>query len=113
MINPEFIDNNEVMDREKIFKSIGFCSQDDLALLDNTVKENLTFLAKIRGVAKEAIESEVMSIMERMNLVSSQNHLVCDLHQEQRKKLSVAIALLNNPRIIMMDEPTSGIMRRL
>jgi len=98
-----------VMDSKSIFKSIGFCSQDDIALLDNTVKENLVFLANIRGVAQDSVRKEVESLINKLDLVSSQDKIVRGLSKEQRKKLSIAIASLNNPRIIMMDEPTSGL----
>jgi len=74
------------MDSKSIFKSIGFCSQDDIALLDNTVKENLVFLANIRGVAQDSVRKEVESLINKLDLVSSQDKIIRGLSKEQRKK---------------------------
>jgi len=89
--------------------SMGFCSQDSLALSDNTVYENLMFWTRIKNVPRDKIQSEVNKAMERLGLKASRNTIISKLSIENRKKLCIAIALLNDPKVVVMDEPTSGL----
>jgi len=77
-------------------------------LTQNTVYENLSFFAEIKGVHKDKIDSEIKRVMSRLKLTSFQNTLVSQLSGGWKRKLSIAISLLNDPKIIIMDEPTSG-----
>jgi len=100
---------DEEVDRMKIRESIGFCSQDNIALTENTVYQNLIFMARIKNMDKFARDTEIKRTMEKLSLESFKDKMVSDLTQEQRKRLSIAIAILNNPQIIILDEPTSGL----
>ena len=96
-------------DAKSKLNSIGFCSQDNTALPQNTIHENLVFWARIKNVPRNLIDSEVDTMMQKLGLVHSRNALISSLSVEIRKRLCIAIALLNNPQIIIMDEPTSGL----
>jgi len=72
------------------------------------VEENLIFMAKIRNMDESCIDSEVQRVMQKLEIVPYQKNIVCNLTQEQRKRLCIAVALINNPQVIIMDEPTSG-----
>jgi len=87
--------------------SIGFCSQDNIALPDNTVYENLEFWARIKGV--QNIQLEVENVIQRLGLSQSKNSLISAVSIEIRKRICLAISLLTDPQIIILDEPTSGL----
>jgi len=91
-----------------IFQLIGFCGQENYALLDNTVYENLTFFAQIKGISKSLMHIEVYKVMNQLKLIPFKNTLVSNLQGGWKRKLNIGIALLNNPKLIIMDEPTSG-----
>jgi len=100
---------NEEVNSAHIRKSIGFCTQENLALTENTVYQNLIFIAKLRIRDISEITLRVEEVMNKLDLAGLKDKIACDLSPEQRKKLSIAIALLNNPQVIIMDEPTSGL----
>jgi len=56
------------------------------------------------------LDSEAQRVMQKLKIAHCKDVVVSSLSQEQRKKLSIALALLNNPQIILMDEPTSGMI---
>jgi len=91
------------------FYSMGFCSQDNISLPDNTIHENLMFWARIKDVPGNIIQSEVNAVLQKFGLFALRNALASTLSIEERKKLSVAISILNHPQIVLMDEPTSGL----
>jgi len=103
--------NNIEMNSANIHKSVGFCSQVDNGIKEISVYENLKFFAKIKGVPSDEVESEVNTVMHKLNLTLYRDSLVHKMSAGWRRKVSFAIALLNNPKIIIMDEPSSGMDR--
>jgi len=67
---------NEEVSAEKIRQSFGFCSQDSIALTENTVYQNLAFMAKIKNVDQSCIDSEVQKVMEKFSLESYKDKIV-------------------------------------
>ena len=104
-------DDGQKVDSESINKYIGFCSQDDNLLLNNTVVENLKLFAEIRGMHKDEIEVATFLMMKKFKLDQYKDTRVSKLDRDTKRILSISIALLNNPKIIILDEPTSGIIK--
>jgi len=69
-------------------------------------------MAKMKNVTKFSQELQVQQVMKKLDLMSCQDKIASNLNSEQRKRLSIAIALLNDPQVVIMDEPTSGIFLR-
>jgi len=86
---------------------LGYCPQENYALMENTVFENLMFMGRIRGMQKDQAKKVAEYLISQFQL--DQHMMATKLRVEERKKLSLALALLNNPKIIIMDEPTSGL----
>jgi len=99
------------MTADNICKNIGFCSQVDNGLINATIYDNLVFFAKFKGISEDLIEFEVGRVMVKLNLLPFKNSLIHKMSGGWKRKVSFAIALLGNPKIIIMDEPTSGMDR--
>jgi len=88
---------------------IGYCPQFD-ALLDLlTVREHLQLFGRIKGLTGYALEESVQRLMLTLSLKPFEKKLAKSLSGGTKRKLSVAIALIGSPRVIFLDEPTTGV----
>ena len=89
---------------------ISLCPQKDLIFPDFTADENLRFVGMLRGLSDDEIEDEMIKIKHKVDLPSfvAREHLAGTLSGGQKRKLCLGMALLGNPKVIFMDEPTSG-----
>lgn len=87
---------------------IGYCPQFDALLENLTAKEHLELYAAIKGIPKEMRAKLIESKLQQLNLKQYENVLAGTYSGGNKRKLSVAIALLGNPPIILLDEPSSG-----
>ncbi|KAL4454192.1 hypothetical protein ABPG74_012149 [Tetrahymena malaccensis] len=87
---------------------IGYCPQFD-ALLDNlTAREHLELYAAIKGIPKDMIPRAVDEKLDEMNLRKFEHICSRTYSGGNKRKLSVAIAMLANPPIVFLDEPSTG-----
>ncbi|TVY46029.1 ABC transporter A family member [Lachnellula subtilissima] len=85
--------------------NMGVCPQDDA--IDNlTVRQTLSFYATVKGL--KSVVGNVDKVLNALNIASYQDLSVKALSGGTRRKLSVAIALLGNPRVLLLDEPSTG-----
>lgn len=89
-------------------KDLGVCTQHDSLFDDLTVAEHLEFFGKIKGLTYEEIKEETAKLLRDLKLATEERSLAKTLSGGNKRKLSVAIAFLGNPRFVMLDEPTSG-----
>lgn len=95
-------------DMKTIGSLIGYCPQFD-ALLDNlTAREHLELYAAIKGIPSDMREKLVENKLHQLNLKQYENVQAGTYSGGNKRKLSVAMALLGNPPIILLDEPSSG-----
>ena len=85
---------------------IGFCPQADVLIDRMTVRENLQFFCRFKGIDNE--EALVNEVLESYNLMSNEKTLAKNLSGGQKRKLQLAIALLGDAKIVLLDEPSSG-----
>ncbi|XP_036135798.1 ATP-binding cassette sub-family A member 17-like, partial [Molossus molossus] len=101
---------------EKVQKWIGYCPQCD-ALLDHmTGRETLVMYARLRGIPEHHISACVDQIIDDLLMNTNSNQLVRTYSGGNKRKLSTGIALLGEPAVILLDEPTTGmdpVARRL
>jgi len=108
-------DEGEIMIKSKripdmsVIKSIGFMPQSDAIYTDLTGKDNLLFFGRLFKLPKDKLRQRVKEILELVDLQNDQNLLAANYSGGMRKRLSLAIALLHDPDILLLDEPTVGI----
>ncbi|KAB7495793.1 ATP-binding cassette sub-family A member 6, partial [Armadillidium nasatum] len=97
-------------DLAEIRKLTGVCPQHDILFLTLTPREHLTFYATVKGVPSNLIESKVTEMLRDTDLFSKADSKADDLSGGQKRKLSIGIALIGDPKIVFLDEPTAGVI---
>ena len=93
---------------DKVRNLIGYCPQFDAIFDFLTVYENLEFYGLVKGAKDDKLDLVINALIEQMNLVPFKNKISGTLSGGNKRKLSVAIALICNPPIILLDEPSTG-----
>jgi ABC-2 type transport system ATP-binding protein len=94
---------------ELIKRSIGYMSQKFSLYEDLTVRENIRFYAGIYGLSDEQIKQKTELLLAQLNLESQAKTLVRALPQGWKQKLAFSIAIVHDPAIVFLDEPTGGV----
>ncbi|MFS7977586.1 putative ABC-type sulfate transporter [Helianthus anomalus] len=95
-------------DMDDIRKNLGVCPQYDILFPELTVKEHLEIFADIKGVDKESLDSSVFEMVDEVGLADKLNTVVSALSGGMKRKLSLGIALIGDSKVVILDEPTSG-----
>jgi ABC-2 type transport system ATP-binding protein len=90
-------------------KLIGIAPQENLLYQSLTCRENLDFFARIYGLSKADRIKQVAHCLEAVNLSDRANSPVETLSGGMQRRLSVAIALVHQPKLVILDEPTTGL----
>lgn len=96
-------------DTLKAKKSIGYLPEIPPLYPDMNVKEYLTFVAKIKGIAKSEREAEINRVMEATAITDMQKRLIKHLSKGYKQRVGIAQAILGSPKVIILDEPTVGL----
>lgn len=94
---------------EKIKKKIGYMSQKFSLYEDLTVKENITLYGGIYGLSKKQINVRSAQMLQKLEFQSFENSIIASLPPGLKQKLAFSIALLHEPMIVFLDEPTGGV----
>lgn len=94
---------------ELIKKNIGYMSQKFSLYDDLTVRENIQFFGGIYGLTDQQLKSKSEALIERLGLQREASKLVASLPLGWKQKLSFSVAVLHDPRIVFLDEPTGGV----
>jgi ABC-2 type transport system ATP-binding protein len=92
-----------------VMQQIGYMPQEIALYFDNTVHENLAFFAGIYGLTKERFIEQEERLLQFVNLERWRDALVSTLSGGMRHRLSLACALLHEPQVVFLDEPTVGV----
>jgi ABC-2 type transport system ATP-binding protein len=94
---------------EEIKKQIGYMSQKFSLYEDLTVKENIMLYGGIYGLSKSLIKERTENLLDKLNFLDYGNKLISDLPLGFRQKLAFSIAVIHEPKIVFLDEPTGGV----
>jgi ABC-2 type transport system ATP-binding protein len=98
-----------ITNTEMVKRSIGYMSQKFSMYDDLTVKENITFFGGIYGLSRSKIKEKTAQLAAELGLGDSIDKLVGSLPLGWKQKLSFSMALLHEPKIVFLDEPTGGV----
>ncbi len=94
---------------EQVRASIGYVSQKFSLFTDLTAQENLTFFGRAYGVPPSEMAARIAWACERAGVSTFELGLVRSLSSAIRQRLALACAILHRPRVLFLDEPTSGV----
>jgi ABC-2 type transport system ATP-binding protein len=99
----------EKMPTLQLMNRIGYMAQSDALYEDLSAKENLQFFSSLYGLKGEKRASRMAEVMELVELSNDITKLVSNYSGGMKRRLSLAIALLHEPELVILDEPTVGI----
>ncbi|XP_012225217.1 cholesterol transporter ABCA5-like isoform X2 [Linepithema humile] len=96
-------------DMRAIRSMTGVCPQHDILFDLLSPREHLEFFAAVRGIPRSRIQHEVKKTLKDIDLTEKADTFAKYLSGGQKRKLSVGIAIIGDPKIIILDEPTAGV----
>lgn len=99
----------EKMPLLKLISRIGYMAQSDALYEELSAEENLQFFSKLYGLKKGERAQRIKEVMEVVELSNDLTKLVSNYSGGMKRRLSLAIALLHKPELLILDEPTVGI----
>lgn len=102
------IGENTVPSLEAI-KHIGFMPQNDGVYIDMSAADNLKFYGQLHGLKGTELNGRIEKLLRLVDLWDDRKRLVNEFSGGMKKRLSLAIALIHEPEVLLLDEPTVGI----
>jgi ABC-2 type transport system ATP-binding protein len=96
-------------DDVEIKKKIGYVSEDPLIYKSLTPRELFNFIASIRGLEGPEVSKHLAELLESLSALEYYNQLIATLSRGNKQKVQIIASLLHNPKLLIMDEPISGI----
>jgi ABC-2 type transport system ATP-binding protein len=94
---------------EQIKRNIGYMSQKFSLYEDLTILENIEFFGGIYGLSDQQIKDKSQALITRFGLQKEAKKLVSELPLGWKQKLAFSVAILHDPKIVFLDEPTGGV----
>ena len=93
----------------KLRRSLGVIFQDYRLIKDMTVYENVAFAMRVVGASNKEIRRRVPQVLELVGLADREKRFPAELSGGEQQRVAIARALVNNPRMIIADEPTGNL----
>ncbi len=94
---------------EEVKRRIGYLPETPPLYTELTVREFLTFVGRIKGMDMETLRRGLAQVVERLSLGDVQHRLIGNLSRGYRQRVGLAQALLHDPPVLILDEPTVGL----
>jgi ABC transport system ATP-binding/permease protein len=105
-----YLNGDDLQQNWAVYRSqIGYVPQDDIVHYDLTVEEVLAFACKLRLPPDTDVKQVIEKTLEQVKLTHVRNTFVRNLSGGQRKRVSIGVELLADPKLFFLDEPTSGL----
>uniref|UniRef100_A0A8C5F9Z0 ATP-binding cassette, sub-family A (ABC1), member 4a n=1 Tax=Gadus morhua TaxID=8049 RepID=A0A8C5F9Z0_GADMO len=96
-------------DMDTIRLSLGMCPQHNILFKDMTVAEHILFYSLLKGRGAKEAQEEVEDMLQNLTLRHKRTELAQNLSGGMQRKLSVAMAFVGGAKVVILDEPTSGV----
>lgn len=105
-----WIDGHNILDDPmRAKRNIGYLPEQPPLYMDMTPDEYLRFVAQAKGIPRDQIKEQLFSTMSRTRILDVHDRLIRNLSKGYRQRVGIAQALLGNPEIVILDEPTVGL----
>ena len=104
------IDGYDIFEEpDKAKKLIGYLPEQPPLYMTETPKEYLRFVGEAKGLRGTGLEQQIADVMEQTKIAEMENRRISTLSKGYKQRVGIAQALLGNPRVIILDEPTVGL----
>ncbi|MFP6617039.1 MAG: ATP-binding cassette domain-containing protein [Candidatus Hydrogenedentota bacterium] len=93
----------------EVKRRVGYLPESVPLYLEMVVSSYLSYVAELKGIGRDQRKKEVADVMERCGLLHMQKRLIQNLSKGYRQRVGLAQALLGNPPVLILDEPTVGL----
>jgi len=97
-----------VTQREQVRRELGYCPQFDPLLDLLTAREHLLLYGRVRGIDEVTLQSIIQTLIDRLGLGPFADNVSQSYSGGNKRKLSLALALIGNPSVVFLDEPSTG-----
>lgn len=96
-------------DSQEVKKKVGYLPEHPPLYLDQTVDDYLLFVSEIKGVPSEKRRSAMAHVIEKCGLGDVKDRLIGNLSKGYKQRVGIAQAMIHNPEVLILDEPTIGL----
>jgi len=95
-------------DMDEIRDIIGYCPQHDILWSDLTTREHMEIICEIKAIPQNQVQQLISQRLDDVQLLSVSEHCVGTFSGGMKRRLSVSLAFIGDPKVVFLDEPTTG-----